>query len=54
MLCWFRFWEMLAYLANTLIFIIVGVVITLKASTGMSGRDWVLMIALYFALNIIR
>ena len=45
---------MLAYLANTLIFILVGVVITEKAISDVTTNDWILLIALYFALNIIR
>lgn len=49
-----RFWEMLAYLANTLIFMLVGVVITEKALSSVGGTDWVLLIALYCAINVIR
>ncbi len=45
---------MLAYLANTLIFLIVGVVITKEAIHNIEGNDWVLMITLYCALNAIR
>lgn len=49
-----RFWEMLAYLANTLIFFLVGVVITEKAIKGVDKEDWVLILALYCVLNVIR
>lgn len=45
---------MLAYLANTLIFIIVGVVITERATEGIDGNDIVLNIALYCAITVIR
>ena len=49
-----RFWEMLAYLANTLIFILVGMMITTQAIHGVSDSDWVLTIALYCAVTVIR
>ncbi|CAH1803170.1 unnamed protein product [Owenia fusiformis] len=49
-----RFWEMLAYLANTLIFILVGVVITERALGGITGLDAFYMLALYFAITVIR
>ena len=49
-----RFWEMLAYLANTLIFMLVGMMITTKAVKNVSDSDWVLTIALYCAVTIIR
>ena len=45
---------MLAYLANTLIFIIVGVVITEQASTSVTGNDIMLNISLYCAITVIR
>ncbi|KAK6191717.1 hypothetical protein SNE40_003328 [Patella caerulea] len=48
------FWETLAYLANTLIFIIVGVVIAKRAISLIHGVDWFYMIALYLGLQFIR
>ena len=45
---------MLAYLANTLIFMIVGVVVTQKAQASVSSMDWFYLVALYLAINIIR
>ena len=45
---------MLAYLANTLIFMLVGMMITTKAVKNVSDSDWVLTIALYCAVTIIR
>lgn len=50
----FRFWETLAYLANTLIFIIVGIVISEKAIFEIHGIDWFYMFALYFGCFVIR
>ncbi|XP_013420708.1 sodium/hydrogen exchanger 10 [Lingula anatina] len=49
-----RFWEMMAYLANTLIFILVGVVITERSLSHAVGKDWFYMIALYFGIIVIR
>ena len=49
-----RFWEMLAYLANTLIFLIVGVVISEKAIKNSVANDYILMITLYCMINVIR
>ncbi|XP_041365876.1 sodium/hydrogen exchanger 10-like isoform X2 [Gigantopelta aegis] len=49
-----RFWEMLAYLANTLIFILVGVVISDRALFKVHGVDWFYLVALYFGINVIR
>ncbi|KAL5006670.1 hypothetical protein ScPMuIL_015476 [Solemya velum] len=49
-----RFWETLAYIANTLIFIIVGMVIAEKAIFEIHGIDWFYMFALYFGLFVIR
>uniref|UniRef100_W5M3J2 Solute carrier family 9 member C1 n=1 Tax=Lepisosteus oculatus TaxID=7918 RepID=W5M3J2_LEPOC len=48
------FWEMLTYLANTLIFIIVGVVIAEKSFQHLSINDLFYIFVLYFALYIIR
>lgn len=50
-----RFWEMLEYLANTLIFIIVGIVIADSVNTGdVTGMDWMFLVTLYFGLQVIR
>jgi hypothetical protein len=50
----YRFWEMLAYLANTLIFILVGIVITEKAIPHSELQDWFLLAALYCMVFVIR
>ncbi|XP_028411372.1 sodium/hydrogen exchanger 10-like isoform X2 [Dendronephthya gigantea] len=49
-----KFWEMLAYLANTLIFIMVGVVITEKALSEIDLRDGFLIIVDYLGICVIR
>ncbi|KAK3101953.1 hypothetical protein FSP39_007588 [Pinctada imbricata] len=49
-----RFWETLAYIANTLIFIIVGMVIAEKAIFEIHGTDWFYMFSLYFGIFVIR
>ncbi|XP_077994372.1 sperm-specific sodium:proton exchanger-like [Glandiceps talaboti] len=49
-----RFWEMLAYLANTLIFVLVGVVIVERAMRNVNDMDWFYIIVLYIGVNIIR
>jgi NhaP-type Na+/H+ or K+/H+ antiporter len=48
-----QFWEMMAYLANTLIFLIVGIVIALHISVDDSAL-WLKLIALYLLLLFIR
>ncbi|XP_041965553.1 sodium/hydrogen exchanger 10-like isoform X1 [Alosa sapidissima] len=48
-----RFWEMLTYLANTLIFFIVGIVIS-RAFQHLTLNDFFNIIVLYFAVYIIR
>lgn len=50
------FWEMMGYIANTVIFVLSGVIIAEKAiaSDVIEGRDWGLLIALYFVLHVIR
>ncbi len=50
----FRFWEMLAYLANTIIFFLVGMLITIKAINETSADDWFFLASLYFAVFAIR
>lgn len=46
------FWELLTYIANTLIFIIVGVVIAEKVD--FSWSHFAILLLVYIALNIIR
>lgn len=45
---------MLGYLANTMIFILVGVVIAQRAFSGVDGRDWMFLFALYIGIMVIR
>lgn len=47
-----EFWELAAFIANTLIFLIVGVVIALRVSY--TGRDFIILILFYIGINIIR
>ncbi len=47
-----EFWELMAYIANTLIFIIVGVVIALKVD--MTWKSFLLLLAVYIGINIAR
>ena len=49
-----RFWSMLEYLANTLIFIIVGVVIADSVFIGVEAMDWLFLVTLYIGLQVIR
>ena len=49
-----RFWSMLEYLANTLIFIIVGVVIADSVFIGVEAMDWLFLVTLYVGLQVIR
>lgn len=49
-----RFWGMLGYLANTLIFILVGVVIAQRAFSGVENIDWMFLVALYIGVMVIR
>lgn len=45
---------MLSYLANTLIFVLVGVVISQRAFSGVDDIDWIFLAALYFGITVIR
>ena len=45
---------MLGYLANTLIFVLVGVVISQRAFSGVEATDWIFMAVLYFGIVVIR
>ncbi|KAG1651400.1 Sodium/hydrogen exchanger 8 [Nymphon striatum] len=48
------FWSTLAYLANTLIFVIVGITIMERASIYIQQTDWFYSLALFVGINIIR
>ncbi len=48
-----QFWEMTAYLANTLIFILVGVVIAERAAVG-TLQDWMILGILYIGIHVAR
>ena len=45
---------MLGYLANTLIFVLVGVVIAQQAFLGVEGLSWMYLVVLYLTLIITR
>ena len=47
-----HFWELLTYIANTLIFILVGVVIAEKVDFSWGALG--VLILIYIALNLIR
>lgn len=48
------FWEMLGYLANTLLFVILGIVIAETAVNSFKLEDGYYLLFLYFGLNIVR
>ena len=48
-----QFWEMLTYIANTLIFLIVGIVI-MTLTTFDDPQLWITLFILYIALTLIR
>ncbi|CAN8009752.1 unnamed protein product, partial [Ixodes pacificus] len=48
------FWEMLSYLANTLIFIIVGVVITERSLSFIEKNDLFLILITYIGITVFR
>lgn len=47
-----EFWELAAFIANTLIFIIVGVVIALRSS--FTGRDFIILLLVYIGITVVR
>jgi len=47
-----EFWELLAFIANTLIFIIVGVVIAEQAV--FTGSDFLILLIIYIGIHIVR
>ncbi|GAQ86569.1 Na+/H+ antiporter [Klebsormidium nitens] len=52
-----HFWEMVAYMANTLIFILSGVIIAeviLRNTESIDARDWVYLIVLYLFVQLAR
>ena len=49
-----RFWQMLAYLANTLIFVLVGIQVMKGALENITGADIILNLSLYCALVVVR
>ena len=48
------FWDMMAYLANTTIFVLVGVVIGERAFDHVEASDWFFLMTLYFGVTVIR
>jgi len=49
-----HFWEMIAYLGNTVLFVMVGIVISETAINTITLSDVYYLIFLYFSLNIAR
>ncbi|KAL3682883.1 hypothetical protein R1sor_000905 [Riccia sorocarpa] len=52
-----HFWEMIAYIANTLIFILSGTVIAesiLQSQSSIQGKDWGYLVLLYVAVQLSR
>ncbi len=49
-----EFWEMAAHLANTVLFVITGIVISERGSRDLTAVDIYYLILLYLALNFIR
>jgi Na+:H+ antiporter len=47
-----EFWELFAFIANTLIFLIVGVVIA--NNIVFTGKDFIILILIYIAIHIVR
>jgi len=47
-----EFWELAAFIANTLIFLIVGVVIALR--THFTGKDIIVLFIIYIGITIVR
>ncbi|MFC1617520.1 cation:proton antiporter, partial [Candidatus Margulisiibacteriota bacterium] len=48
-----HFWEMMAYVANTIIFLLVGIIIVNRLF-GVPINSWFVLIALYFLIHIVR
>ncbi|CAG7822907.1 unnamed protein product [Allacma fusca] len=49
-----HFWAMLGYFANTVLFMIVGILITETALSKIDIEDWIYLLFLYISLNIVR
>ena len=49
-----RFWEIAGYIANTLIFVLVGVIISQEAFSGVTYNDWLYLFLLYVLISVIR
>lgn len=49
-----RFWEILSYLANTVIFIVVGLVITERAASHIQDQDWFHILVTYIGATVFR
>lgn len=48
------FWEMMSFLANTVLFVILGIVISETAINSFENEDGLNLIGLYITLNLIR
>ncbi|RMF18888.1 MAG: hypothetical protein D6761_01485 [Candidatus Dadabacteria bacterium] len=48
-----QFWEMMAYLANSLIFVLVGVLIAVRAPLG-DPTAWLQLAGLYVGIHVVR
>ena len=49
-----KFWEQMGYLVNTIIFLVVGMIITFNAIEDIEGRDVIYLVILYIAVNFAR
>ena len=51
-----EFWEMVEYLANTVVFVLSGAVIMERGfnSDFITGSDWLWLLPLYIVLNVVR
>jgi len=49
-----HFWEIVVYMANTMIFAIAGLVISEKAFSNLEGYDFLYLLITYISVNIIR
>lgn len=50
------FWEMVEYLANTVVFVLAGALVFQRgfSSDSITGRDWALLLALFVVLHVAR
>ena len=49
-----EFWEFLGYTANTILFIIVGIIVTETAFNDLTLRDWLYLLILYVIAHVVR